>query len=200
MPFATVVIGVVLVALSIWLLCGRELTLVLPRVSGGAPTASLLSMFGYGLTYAVASLSCTVGPFLAVISTTFKQGSIVSGVLAFIAYGAGMAVTVGVAALAVALLGNSVQATMRKVLPYVGRIAGVIVLLTGLYVAYYGYYEIRLNFGDGSADDPVINAAGTVQAWLVGVVDATGVWPLTGGIALIVAVAAASSYAVRKGR
>ncbi|EUA66951.1 hypothetical protein I540_5124 [Mycobacteroides abscessus subsp. bolletii 1513] len=31
MPFATVVIGVVLVALSIWLLCGRELTLVLPR-------------------------------------------------------------------------------------------------------------------------------------------------------------------------
>ncbi len=72
-------------------------------------------MFGYGLTYAVASLSCTVGPFLAVISTTFKQGSIVSGVLAFIAYGAGMAVTVGVAALAVALLGNSVQATCADV-------------------------------------------------------------------------------------
>ncbi|SKV11233.1 putative integral membrane transporter [Mycobacteroides abscessus subsp. abscessus] len=157
-------------------------------------------MFGYGLTYAVASLSCTVGPFLAVISTTFKQGSIVSGVLAFIAYGAGMTVTVGVAALAVALLGNSVQATMRKVLPYVGRIAGVIVLLTGLYVAYYGYYEIRLNFGDGSADDPVINAAGAVQTWLVGAVDATGVWPPIGGIALIVAVAAVSSYAVRKGR
>ncbi len=200
MPFATVVIGVALVALSLWLLSGRELTVVLPRVSGGAPTASLLSMYGYGLTYAVASLSCTVGPFLAVISTTFKQGSIVSGVLAFVAYGAGMAATVGVAALAVALLGNSVQATMRKVLPYVGRIAGVIVLLTGLYVTYYGYYEIRLNFGDGSADDPVINAASKVQTWLVNVVDETGVWPLVGGIALIVVVAAASSYAVRRRR
>lgn len=200
MPFATVVIGVALVALSLWLLSGRELTVVLPRVSGGAPTASLLSMYGYGLTYAVASLSCTVGPFLAVISTTFKQGSIVSGVLAFVAYGAGMAATVGVAALAVALLGNSVQATMRKVLPYVGRIAGVIVLLTGLYVAYYGYYEIRLNFGAGSADDPVTNAASEVQTWLVSVVDETGVWPLLGGIALIVVVAAASSYAVRRRR
>lgn len=200
MPFATVVIGIALVALSIWLLSGRELTIVLPQVSGAAPTSSLLSMYGYGVTYAVASLSCTVGPFLAVISTTFKQGSIVSGVLAFLAYGAGMAVTVGVAALAVALLGNSVQAGMRKVLPHVGRIAGVIVLLTGLYITYYGYYEIRLNFGDGSADDPVINAAGTVQTWLVGVVDATGVWPLVGGIALIVVVAALSSYAVRRRR
>lgn len=200
MPFATVVIGIALVALSVWLLSGRELTVMLPRVSGGAPTASLLSMYGYGLTYAVASLSCTVGPFLAVISTTFKQGSIVSGVLAFIAYGAGMAVTVGIAALAVALLGNSVQATMRKVLPYVGRIAGVIVLLTGLYVTYYGYYEIRLNFGDGSADDPVINAASTVQTWLVSLVDDTGAWPLLGGIALIVVAAAASSYAIRRRR
>lgn len=200
MPFATVVIGIALVALSIWLLSGRELTVVLPGVSGGTPTASLLSMYGYGLTYAVASLSCTVGPFLAVISTTFKQGSIVSGVLAFIAYGAGMAVTVGVAALAVALLGNSVQTTMRKVLPYVGRIAGVIVLLTGLYVTYYGYYEIRLNFGDGSADDPVISAASEVQTWLVSVVDDIWIWPLVGGIALIVVVAALSSYAVRRGR
>lgn len=198
MPFATVVIGAALVALSIWLLSGRELTVVLPRLPGGAPTSSLLSMYGYGLTYAVASLSCTVGPFLAVISTTFKQGSVFSGILAFVAYGAGMAVTVGVAALAVALLGNSVQAGMRKVLPYVGRIAGVIVLLTGLYVAYYGYYEIRLNFGDGSADDPVINAAGTVQTWLVGVVDAIGVWPLLGGIALIVAIAVLSSYVRRR--
>ncbi|MBA0046266.1 cytochrome c biogenesis CcdA family protein [Mycobacterium sp. NPDC050853] len=200
MPFATVVIGIGLVALSIWLLSGRELTVMLPRVSGGVPTSSLFSMYGYGLTYAVASLSCTVGPFLAVISTTFKQGSIVSGVLAFIAYGAGMAVTVGVAALAVALLGNSVQTTMRKVLPYVGRIAGVIVLLTGLYITYYGYYEIRLNFGDGSADDPVINAASTVQTWLVSVVDATGVWPLVAGLAVIVVVAAVSSYAVRRSR
>ncbi|MUM15446.1 cytochrome c biogenesis protein CcdA [Mycobacterium sp. CBMA271] len=198
MPFATVVIGIALVALSIWLLSGRELTVMLPRVSGGTPTSSLLSMYGYGLTYAVASLSCTVGPFLAVISTTFKQGSIVSGVLAFIAYGAGMAVTVGVAALAVALLGNSVQASMRKVLPYVGRIAGVIVLLTGLYVTYYGYYEIRMNFGDGTADDPVINAASKVQNWLVNMVDATGVWPLVGGITLIVIVAVSSSYAVRR--
>ena len=81
-----------------------------------------------------------------------------------------------------------------------GRIAGVIVLLTGLYVAYYGYYEIRLNFGAGSADDPVINAASEVQTWLVSVVDETGVWPLLGGIALIVVVAAASSYAVRRRR
>ena len=33
-------------------------------------------------------------------------------------------------------------------------------LVTGAYVAYYGYYELRLFHADGSPADPVIEAAG----------------------------------------
>jgi cytochrome c biogenesis protein CcdA len=136
LPFATVVIGVLLVVLAIWLLAGKDIGIMLPKLSSSAPTARLRSMFGYGVAYAVASLPCTVAPFLAVISTTFKQGSILTGILAFIAYAAGMAITVGVAALAVALAGSSAATASRRILPHVGRIAGVIVLLTGLYVTW----------------------------------------------------------------
>jgi cytochrome c biogenesis protein CcdA len=187
LPFATVVIGVVLIGVALWLLAGKEISVMMPRAAGGTPTGRLGSMYGYGVGYAIASLSCTIAPFLAVISTTFKQGSTLTGALAFIAYAAGMAVTVGVAALAVALAGSSATAALRRILPYVGRIAGVIVLLTGLYVTYYGYYEIRLYFKGASPDDPIVAGAGAVQSWLVRVVDALGVWPLLAAAAALVA-------------
>jgi cytochrome c biogenesis protein CcdA len=41
-------------------------------------------------SHAITSLSCTIGPFLAVTSATFRGGSIVAGVTAYLAYGAGM--------------------------------------------------------------------------------------------------------------
>lgn len=191
LPFATVVIGVLLLATGGWLLAGRDISVLLPK-AGGTPTARLGSMYGYGVGYAVASLSCTIAPFLAVISTTFQQGSTLAGVLAFVAYAAGMSITVGVAALAVALAGSSATSALRRVLPYVGRIAGVIVLLTGLYVTYYGYYEIRLYFSGADADDPVIHAAGAVQSWLADRVDALGVWPLLGAAVVLVSVSIVS--------
>lgn len=196
LPFATVVIGVLLLAMGGWLLAGRDISVLLPR-AGGTPTARLGSMYGYGVGYAVASLSCTIAPFLAVISTTFHQGSTLAGVLAFVAYAAGMSITVGVAALAVALAGSSATSALRRVLPYVGRIAGVIVLLTGLYVTYYGYYEIRLYFSGADADDPVIHAAGAVQSWLADRVDALGVWPLLGAAVVLVLV---SIVSIRRSR
>lgn len=189
LPFATVVIGVALLAIGGWLVSGRDLAVLLPAAAGGTPTARLGSMYGYGIGYAVASLSCTIAPFLAVISTTFRQGSTLAGVLAFVAYAAGMSITVGVAAIAVALMGSAASSALRRVLPYVGRIAGVIVLLTGLYVSYYGLYEIRLYFADADADDPVVGAAGAVQSWLAARVDALGVWPLLGTIIALAAVA-----------
>lgn len=205
LPFATVVIGVLLLALGVWLLTGRDVNVVLPRLAAGAPTARLGSMYGYGIGYAVASLSCTVAPFLAVISTTFKQGSTLSGILAFVAYAAGMSITVGIAALVVALAGagtgTGLSAAWRRVLPHVGRVAGVIVLLTGLYVTYYGYYEIRLSFtGPGGADgpDPVIRAATAIQGWLARQVDGLGVWPLLGAIGLLVAAASAWRLLARR--
>ncbi|HEU4362411.1 MAG TPA: cytochrome c biogenesis protein CcdA [Mycobacterium sp.] len=187
LPFGTVIIGVLLLAIGGWLLAGRDITVAMPRLGGGTPNARLGSMYGYGVGYAIASLSCTVAPFLAVISTTFRQGSMISGILAFSAYAAGMSITVGVAALAVALAGASAGAALRRVLPYVGRVAGVIVLLTGLYVTYFGCYEIRLYFAGAGADDPIVGAAGAVQSWLAGRVDALGVWPLLAAIGALVA-------------
>ena len=180
LPYVTVVIGIVLVALGIWLLSGR----VLPGWSFGkgarwAPTARLGSMVGYGAGYALASLSCTAGPFLAVTGSSLRQGSTLTVVTVYAAYAAGIALVVGVLAVAVALASGAVIDRMRRVLPYVNRLSGVILIPVGLYVAYYGWYELRL-FGSesaGLADDPVITAAGRLQRMLAGWVYHSGTWP-----------------------
>jgi cytochrome c biogenesis protein CcdA len=198
LPFATVVIGVLLIALAVWLLAGRQITVMVPKLSGGAPTARLGSMYGYGVAYAVASLSCTVASFLAVITASFKQSSVLTGVLAFVTYAAGMALTVGVAAITVALAGASAAGALRRILPHIGRIVGAVVLLTGLYVTYYGSYEIRLFFTDAGPDDPIIEAASRVQSWLASQVNALGVWPLLGILVALVLVMAGCRVLARR--
>jgi cytochrome c-type biogenesis protein len=184
LPAATVVIGVVMAALGGWMLAGKEI--VLPRLSRGAPTAKLTSMFGYGLAYAIVSLSCTVGPFLAVTSATFRSGSVVTGVFAYVAYGIGMALVVGVLAVSVAFAGTAITARIRQVLPYVHRIGGGILLLAGLYVAYYGVYELRLFHANASADDPIVDAASWLQSLLAGWVDWIGPVPVVLALFVIV--------------
>ena len=62
LPYGTVVIGVVLVALGVWLLSGRELTAMTPRPVGPRRASNvrqgswIVGMYTYGVSYAIASL------------------------------------------------------------------------------------------------------------------------------------------------
>ncbi len=169
LPWATIVIGVALVALGGWLVSGRELPVRAPRLAGGAPSSSVWSMAGYGVAYAVASLSCTVAPFLAMATATFRSSGVAGGLAAFVAYGVGMGLVVGLLAVAVALGSDAVVRRARRLLPYVNRVSGALLIVAGAYVAYYGAYELRVNAG-GDPADPVIDAAleiqGTVSGWV----------------------------------
>lgn len=66
---------------------------------------------------------------------------------------------------------------LRRTLPFVNRIAGALLVLVGLYVAYYGGYEVRLFGADGNPRDAVITAAGRLQGAVAGWVHQHGVWP-----------------------
>jgi cytochrome c biogenesis protein CcdA len=198
LPYITVVIGVVLVAVGIWLLLGRDMTALIPTAhTRWAPTARLGSMFGYGLSYAVASLSCTVGPFLAVTGMAFKGGSRLGGVLVYVAYGAGFTLVVGALAVAAALASSAVADRLRRILPYLNRISGALLVLVGLYVGYYGLYEVRLFTAGGDPDDPVITAAGRLQGAATGWVHQHGAWPWVIALAVLIGVALVVAYRAR---
>ena len=196
LPYVTVLIGIVLVALGIWLLAGREIT-VLRGVARGArwaPTARLSSMFAYGISYAVASLSCTVGPFLAVTAAALRGGSVLGGVSVYVAYAGGFTLVVGVLAVAAALASSAAVDRMRRIVPYVNRISGALLLIVGVYVGYYGLYEIRLFTGDGNPEDSVIAAAGRVQGAIAGWVHQHGAWPWLLALAVLTIAALAAAW------
>ena len=47
-------------------------------------------MTGFGASYAIASLGCTIAPFLAVVVTSFRSGSTAQGLVLFLVYAGGM--------------------------------------------------------------------------------------------------------------
>jgi cytochrome c biogenesis protein CcdA len=195
LPYVTVLIGVILVALGIWLLAGREITV--PAVATGAqwaPTTRLGSMFAYGISYAIASLSCTVGPFLAVTAAGLRGGSVLRGVSVYVAYAAGFTLVVGVLAVAAALASSAAVERMRRIVPYVNRISGALLVIVGLYVGYYGLYEIRLFTGNGNPVDPVVAAAGRVQGAIAGWVHQHGAWPWLVALAVLTIAALGAAW------
>lgn len=197
LSWATVIIGIGLVALGGWLLTGHELLLRLPRVTGGAPIGGAASMVLYGVAYAVASLSCTVAPFLAVTTSTFRAQSVSAGIAVFIAYAVGMGIVVGILAVAVALAQDGMVRRLRGVLPYVSRISGGLLVLAGAYVTYYGAYELRLAGGQIS-DDPLVSAATTARGMVAQVISAAGPWLLGAALVGLVAVGVLVRRARRK--
>jgi cytochrome c biogenesis protein CcdA len=200
LPFVIVVIGVALVALGVWLLMGREL--VMPawfrRGERWAPGAALGSMFGYGVSYAIASLSCTVGPFLAVTGASLRGGTFFGGVSVYLAYAAGITLVVGALAVATAFANSAVLEWMRFVLPWVNRLSGALLTVVGLYIGYYGIYEVRLFHTAGSPADPLLNAVGRLQGALAGWVHQHGVWPWVVGIIVVLLGGLAATWRGRR--
>ena len=166
LPWFTVVFGVMVAAAGVWLLVGRELPqLRLGRGSGPAVTRSAPALVGFGASYATASLTCSIAPFLALVVASFRAGSTGEGLALYVAYAVGMGLLVGIAAVAVALARRGLLTGLRRTGRWVPRLAGLLLLLVGAYVAWYGAWELRVLGGDDPAD-PVIEAAARIQRTL----------------------------------
>ncbi|MET0495908.1 MAG: cytochrome c biogenesis protein CcdA [Actinoplanes sp.] len=183
LPWLTVVFGLLLLTLGVWLAAGRSLPS--PRVRAPRLTGTAASMVLFGMAYATASLGCAIGPFLAIVVSSLRAGSIGAGLALFISYAAGMGLVIGVTALAVALVRVSAVSKLRRAAAHVPRIGGLVLIIAGAYVAYYGWYELRLVKDlRTSGQDPVVNLASNAQHELSGLVGRLG----AGSFALLLAV------------
>lgn len=200
LPWFTVALGVTLAMMGLWLAAGR--TLALPRLGRASRsttprplTRSFWSMAGFGASYAVASISCTIAPFLAVVVGGFRSGSVLDGVTLFLAYAVGMGLVVGTLAMATVLASPTTVGRLRGAGRWAPRAAGALLAAAGAYVAYYGWWELRVLDG-GDPDDPVIQAAAWLQQQLASLVDSIGPlgW-ITAGALLVLAVLASQRRA-----
>ncbi|WBB53742.1 cytochrome c biogenesis CcdA family protein [Verrucosispora sp. WMMD573] len=191
LPWVSILIGLALVAAGGWLLAGRQLPTFTPKLATGPEVRRRFgSMVLFGAAYAIASLGCTIGPFLAVVVATFRAGSALSGVALFVAYAFGMGLAVGAAALAVALARESLVRRARRAYSLLGRVAGLLLVVTGGYVAWYGWYEVRTFSGRGDVDDPIIDAAGTIQTAVSTWLAELGPWTVAVAVLALLALAA----------
>lgn len=181
-PWISIVIGLALLVLGIAMLSGFELVVRLPRLDRGGRERTVRSMFVFGVSYAVASIGCTLPLFLGPVAGTISNDSIVDGVLVFAVYGLGMTTVLLALTVAIALARTSLVRSLRRVQPHVGRIAGGLVALAGAYVAYYGWLEVRLG---RTGQVPDSNITDVVAGWSA---DATRWIDEVGAVRIAVAV------------
>ena len=187
LPWVTMAVGLVVVGLGIAALAGHSVTVRLPHLDKGTSSRELTSMFLFGVSYALSSLSCTIAPFLATTSSTFTDGGLLAGLATFVTYGLGMGAIVALLTLAVAMARSGVVVRFRRLMRHVNTLSGILLVIAGAYLTYYGWYEVRLR--RGIVDDPVVDRALAVQQWLSELVGRLG--ELRIGIVAAIAVAAA---------
>jgi len=198
LPYFTVVVGIALVVLGIAMIRGYEPSVRLPKVQQSSSGRELSSMFLYGITYAIASLSCTIPIFIGIVSTTLERTSFAAGVATFLAYGLGMGMTLAILTVAVALARTGIVRSFRRILPHINTISGVFLIVAGIFVSYYAAIEIReLGSGGSSA---VVSAAREFQNSMLRWVESVGGTRLALGATVILVTAVAVSMVWRSGR
>lgn len=197
-PWVSVVIGFVLMALGAAMFAGVDFSVNLPKLSRGGRERTFSSMFLFGMSYATASIGCTLPIFLAAIAGTMRRESFANGVVAFATYGLGMAVVLGALTVWLARARSSLLAKVRNVRPYLTRIAGGFVALAGAYVSYYGVLELRTyratggNIPSSSVTDQVTGWSDTVTDWVTQIGAVRLGLILAGAIALAIAISRAT--------
>ena len=149
LPFVTLVVGALVVLAGIAVLSGSKValpTLTRHRTSG----RGVASMVGFGVTYAVSSLSCTVGPFLAIVAVG-RRRSALSGLATYGSYAAGMGIVVAALAIGV-VIARSPRNAFRRASRYAPKVGGIMMILSGSYSMWYARWELRIYAGNLSTD------------------------------------------------
>ncbi len=169
LQWATFILGILLVPLGVWMLMGHEVNLRIPRLDRGGASTNLPSIFMFGLSFAVVSLGCTAPVFFATVVGSFSSEGWFQGTQVFIAYGAGMASIVLLLTLATGLAKTEIAVLMRKILPYIGRISGGFLVLTGVFLTIYGWWEIQVQRGNISTNwlvDTATEFQNSISNWI----------------------------------
>jgi cytochrome c-type biogenesis protein len=165
MPWVSVVVGLVLVGLGIAMVAGVTPVLRLPKLDRGGQARTTGSMVVFGVSYAIASIGCTLPTFLTAVAGTIDRESVLDGMVVFVTYAAGMALVLVTLTVTMALARTSVVRFLRAAQPYIGSVAGVLVALAGLYVVYYAALELRTYRTEAGGTVPSSAVTDLVSGW-----------------------------------
>lgn len=140
------------------------------------PTGSWITYILYGVTFALGSISCTIGPFLAVTSTALGA-SLVESLLTYIFYGLGFVATISVLAIFTALSKDLLIKKIRGAGGALEKFMGGLMALIGLYLIYFGINELAFQYGFGfnqSIADFAFSIQGAIIEFVTKILTAIG--------------------------
>ena len=136
-PWLALIVGFGIVALGMAMLLGHQVTVGLPKSKRAVAGRGYRSVFLFGISYAVASLSCTLPVFLTVVAAQVTRGSFISGVATFLAYGLGMSLLLVGITIALAAGKQRLVSWLRGSVRYVNRVSGLILTAAGAYIIWF---------------------------------------------------------------
>ena len=158
-PYVALGVGVLMVILGIAMFRGYQLSIGFMKVQGGTGSRDKRSVFTFGVSYALASLSCTLPVFLSVVVGSIASANFISGFLTYIAYGVGMSVLLMALTLAVAFAKQGLVRRLRSMLPHVQKISAVFLVVAGIYITWFWADDLSSDAGEQGAP------AGIVDQW-----------------------------------
>jgi cytochrome c biogenesis protein CcdA len=161
-PWATIVIGLALAVLGFAMVRGYEPVLTLPKLDRGGRAQDGRSMFVFGISYAVASLSCALPVFIGAVVGTFRRENTVSSAATFVAFALGTALVLVALTVSLGLARQGIIRRLRQLLPYVTRASGVLLVVAGLYLVHFGWHERRVRAGEDGGGSTAVD---TVTGW-----------------------------------
>jgi cytochrome c-type biogenesis protein len=185
-PWITIAVGAVMLVMGVASIFGWK-----PRLPfqnrATAQRRDAVGMVTFGFVYALVSLSCTLGPFLAV-STFAMQRSFLGGIATYIVYAAGMGTIILALSVSAALAHDSFVGTLRNASKYAPRLAGLLLILSGGYAIWYGRYELSVYDGNRSRD-AIYDAGTNVRTRFLQITQSVGATRIAFVIVAITAVA-----------
>ena len=145
LPWIGFVLGFVMAVLGAYILSGGKLyTGFAQRMAdrvGDPRVTSLRGYFLFGVSYALASLSCTLPIFLSVVTSSFSNDGFIRGVIQFLSYAGGMTFLIMILTLAIALFKSALVNQLRRLLPYINAVSAGILIIVGAYLIFYWLTE-----------------------------------------------------------
>jgi cytochrome c-type biogenesis protein len=154
-PLAGIALGIVLSASGLVALSGRQLRLPAARPIPLGRERRARTIMLFGLSYGLASLGCTLPVFLTLVGSSIGTGRTTASVVAFAAYGLGMAVVLMALSVAAALAQQGLARWLRRFMPYLPRVTGGLLVAAGAYLTYY-WWRIRFGARATLASDPIV--------------------------------------------
>ncbi len=175
LPWITLVMGVGLAVLGVAMLFGFQPLLAIPKLQAGTGSRSMVSMFLFGVSYATASLTCTMPLFLSVVGTSASSDTFTERFGGFVSYSIGMGLMAATVTLAVAFGKKGAVSVFRRILPVFNVVSAVLLIIVGPYVAWYGYWSTDpIGIPAGPVDD-VEQAQADFTNWIDGFLEPLGI-------------------------